>query len=201
LPFGGRNRELQAAADRYLQGSEGRRNTNAPSFGSRFVLFYKAGETPRNPFRIRRHELPGGLEWHDRVPPYYYERVLADSSKYPKVSTDGKFPAWWETYFRDEGFESVYCRFGGLYALDQYGGSVAGMLGMDIPHLNRGHIVAVDELGVVDPADNAPDHVPLDNYVWNRKQDGVIFHTEWLAVRRRPTDHSEPVTGQLQEEA
>ena len=47
-----------------------------------------------------------------------------------------------------------------------------------------GHLVAVDELGVVDPADNAPDHVPLDHYVWNRKQDGVVFHTEWLAVRK-----------------
>ena len=57
------------------------------------------------------------------------------------------------------------------------------MLGMDIPHLNRGHIVAVDEFGVVDPADNAPDHVPLDVYVRNRLQDAVVFHTEWLAVR------------------
>jgi hypothetical protein len=67
-----------------------------------------------------------------------------------------------------------------------YGGDVVGMLGLDIPHLNRGHIVAVDEIGVVDPADNAPDHVPLDHYVWNRKRDGVIFHPEWLAIRKRP---------------
>jgi hypothetical protein len=57
------------------------------------------------------------------------------------------------SYFRDEGFDSNYCHFGGLYALEQQGGSVVGMLGMDIPHLHPGHLVAVDELGVVDPAD------------------------------------------------
>lgn len=103
---------------------------------------------------------------------------------YPKITSDGKFSASWETYFRNEGFDSIYCHFGGLYALEQQDGSVVGMLGMDIPHLNRGHIVGVDELGVVDPADNAPDHVPLDHYVWKRKQDGVVFHTDWMAVRR-----------------
>lgn len=121
-------------------------------------------------------------------PPYSYERVLADSAKYSKISSDGKFSAWWETYFRDEGFECIFCQFDGLHALGQYGGVVAGMLGMDIPHLNRGHIVAVDELGVVDPADNAPDHVPLGAYVRNRVQDGVVFHTKWLAVRKIPPD-------------
>lgn len=117
-------------------------------------------------------------------PPYGYERVLADSVKYPKISSEGKFSAWWETYFRDEGFESRYCHFEGLRALHLYGGAVVGLLGMDIPYLRRGHVVAVDELGVVDPADNAPDHVALDAYVHNRLRDGVVFHTEWLAVRK-----------------
>jgi hypothetical protein len=27
-------------------------------------------------------------------PPYSYERVLADSNRYPKVSSDGKFLSW-----------------------------------------------------------------------------------------------------------
>jgi hypothetical protein len=116
--------------------------------------------------------------------PYTYERVLADSSRYSKVSSEGKFSSWWETYLRDQGFEHTYCYFDGLRALGLYYGEVAGLLGMDIPRLNRGHIVAVDEIGVVDPADNAPDHVPLDYYVWNRQQDGVIFHREWLAIRK-----------------
>jgi hypothetical protein len=43
---------------------------------------------------------------------------------------------------------------------------------------------AMDERGVVDPADNAPNHVPLGAYVRSRVQDGVVFHTEWLAVRK-----------------
>jgi hypothetical protein len=64
--------------------------------------------------------------------PYSYERVLADNVKYPKITSDGKFSAWWESYFLDEGFESVYCYFDGLHALGQYGGGVAGMLGMDL---------------------------------------------------------------------
>jgi len=119
-------------------------------------------------------------------PPYVYERVLSDSARYPKRTADGKFPAWWETYLRDEGFDHVYCRFDGLRALNQYGGEVVGLLGMDIPHRNGGHIVAVDEFGVIDPADNAPDHVALDEYVWSRLQDGAIFHPEWLAVRKAP---------------
>jgi hypothetical protein len=124
-------------------------------------------------------------------PPYSYERVLADSLTYRKISSEGLFSAWWETYFREEGFESVYCYFDGLHALEQYGGTVLGMLGMDVPHLNRGHIVAVDELGVVDPADNAPDHMSVGVYVRNRIQDGVVFHTEWLAVRKIPADRLE----------
>lgn len=116
--------------------------------------------------------------------PYSYERVLADSVKYSKSSSEGKFSAWRETYLRDEGFENIYCHFNGLYALGSYDGAVVGLLGMDIPHLKRGHIVAVDEIGVVDPADNAPDHVALAGYVQNRLVDEAIFHEEWLAIRK-----------------
>jgi hypothetical protein len=117
-------------------------------------------------------------------PPYSYERVLADSAKYPKISSDGKFSAWWEAYFHDEGFEGIYCHFDGLHALGQYGGAIVGMLGMDIPSLQRSHVVAVDEFGVVDPADNAPDDVPLMEYVNSRIRDGVVFHKEWFAVKK-----------------
>jgi hypothetical protein len=40
--------------------------------------------------------------------PYNYERVLEDSGKYPKIASNGRFPAWWETYLRDEGFDACY---------------------------------------------------------------------------------------------
>jgi hypothetical protein len=116
--------------------------------------------------------------------PYTYERVLHDSHKYPKVSSDGKFPEWWATYLHDEGFDACYCRFNGLHALPDFRGNVLGMLAMDIPHLKAAHIVAVDEIGVVDPADNASDHIPLLEYVLNRVNGGAVFHDEWLAVRK-----------------
>jgi hypothetical protein len=87
---------------------------------------------------------------------YRYERVLEDSRRYPRINADGKFSAWWETYFHQEGLDGYYCAFNCLYALPDSGGSILGMLGMDIPRLKMAHIVAVDEFGVVDPADNAP---------------------------------------------
>lgn len=110
--------------------------------------------------------------------------MLLDSRKYPRTTPDGRFPAWWENYLRDEGFDSCLCSLNGLHALADYGGNVLGILRMDIPSLRAAHVVAVDEIGVVDPADNAPDHVPLLAYVLNRANDGVVFHDEWLAVRK-----------------
>jgi len=61
---------------------------------------------------------------------------------------------------------------------------VVGILGMDIPHLKAAHAVVVDEIGVVDPATNAPEHVPLQEYLRNRAQDGVVFHTIWLGIKK-----------------
>lgn len=115
---------------------------------------------------------------------YSYERVSEDSCRYPKIGAEGKFSSWWETYFRDEGLDSCYCAFDGLRSLSNYGGYTVGMLGMDIPRLKMAHIVAVDELGVIDPADNAPDHVSLPEYIVGRLPDGVVFHDIWLAVRK-----------------
>lgn len=118
--------------------------------------------------------------------PYTYERVLVDSqqAKYPKSNGVGKFLAWWELYLRDEGFYSEYRSFNDLYSLTRFGGGVLGLVTMDVPRLGASHIVAVDELGVVDPADNAPDHVVIGDYVRNRRLDGVRFHDEWLAIKR-----------------
>jgi hypothetical protein len=48
----------------------------------------------------------------------------------------------------------TYCHFDGLHALGLYDGSLFGMLGMDISHVNSAHIVAVDELGTVEPSDD-----------------------------------------------
>jgi hypothetical protein len=117
--------------------------------------------------------------------PYTYERVLRDSDKYPKVLENGKYHAWWELYLRDEGFRACYRPFLDLYQLPRFYGRVVGLLGMDIPHIQWGHIVCVDEIGIIDPADGAPDHIDIGQYVLDRRAQGVIFHSEFLAVERR----------------
>jgi hypothetical protein len=89
---------------------------------------------------------------------YSHEHVLRDSAKYPKISEEGMFYAWWETYLNEEGFKAEYLPFMELYNLPRYRGRVVGLLGLDIPCLQYAHVVAVDELGVVDPADNSPPH-------------------------------------------
>jgi hypothetical protein len=118
---------------------------------------------------------------------YSYERVLTDSTRYAKVSKEGNFYAWWESYLAEEGFRSCYRPFSDLYQLPLFGGAVVGLLGMDIHHLRAAHIVCVDEIGVIDPADGAPSHARLPQYILDRQAQGVTFHTEFLAVER----HSE----------
>lgn len=111
-----------------------------------------------------------------------YERVLEDSHRYTKITSDGMFSAWWETYLRDEGFETIYCYISSLYRLPETHG-VVGIVVMDIPHLSKAHIVAADEMGIVDPADGAPDHIAFSEYFRNRMAEGFRFHDEFLAVK------------------
>jgi hypothetical protein len=118
--------------------------------------------------------------------PFTYERVLKDSDIFPKTVESGKFPAWWETYLAQESFETQYRPFIDLYKLPISSGNVRGILGMDIPELGKGHVVAVDEVGIVDPAHNAPDHVTIQEYVLSRLGQRFKFHKEFLAVWKKP---------------
>lgn len=118
--------------------------------------------------------------------PYTYEDILCDSKRYPHSTEDGKFLAWWETYFHDKGFQIAYRPLSDLSALSTFSESTCGIVGMDIPKLNLAHFVAVDAWGIVDPADNAPDHVAISEYIRTRQRDGCIFHNEFLEVRACP---------------
>lgn len=115
-------------------------------------------------------------------PLHYYDRVCIESGKYEKNGPSGKFYAWWESYLTDNGFRLCYRPFMDLYELPRFGGRVVGVLGMDMPQLRFSHIVCVDEIGVVDPADGAPDHIELAEYVLSRRAHGAVFHKEFLAV-------------------
>jgi hypothetical protein len=112
-----------------------------------------------------------------------YERVLEASERYPRITIDGKFLAWWETYLREEGFELIYRPTSELHLLAL--NNAARIVGMDIPHLKRVHVVAADEMGIIDPADSAPDHIGFAEYFLTRTAEGARFHAEFLAVRKR----------------
>lgn len=117
--------------------------------------------------------------------PYTYERVLRDGRKYPHILENGKFHAWWDPYLHAEGFRTVYRPFLDLYDLSRFRGRVVGLLTMAVPRMKMGHIVAVDELGIIDPADDAPNHIEIGQYVLSRKPQGFIFDADFLAVERK----------------
>jgi hypothetical protein len=117
-------------------------------------------------------------------PPYSYERVAADSARYEHVTREGKFHEWWVPYLQHEGFAVCFRPASDLSALGQFGGTVVGLFGMTIPHVRMRHVVAVDALGVVDPADNFPDYVALSEYAHGRVGQGVVFDDEFLAVKK-----------------
>ncbi len=118
-------------------------------------------------------------------PPYSYERVLRDSAKYPEVLENGKFRAWWEPYLRTEGFQAVYRPFLDLYNLPRFRGRLVGLLGMTITQMEKRHIVAADEIGIIDPAGEAPDHIEIGTYIMDRKSQGFTFDDDFLAVERK----------------
>lgn len=123
--------------------------------------------------------------------PYNYERVLKDSTKYLKIDADGKFIGWWETYITDEGFLLQHWRWSETdleslaRAITMLHEDAAGILTMSVPHLKRGHIVAVDRMGIVDPADGAPAHESMERYIAARRSQGAIFDDECFVTVSR----------------
>jgi len=119
---------------------------------------------------------------------YSYEHVLSDSEKYPKITEDGKFIGWWETYLQDAGFQIEYRPFMDLYQLPRFGGRTVGLLMFDIPEIKFSHIVAVDEFGIVDPADGALPHADIAVYILKRISQKAVFHSEFLAIAAPGTE-------------
>jgi hypothetical protein len=72
----------------------------------------------------------------------------------------------------------------GAYDLWKEDGRTVGILGMTIPHIKRRHVAAVDQAGVIDPADGSPDRVHLADYIESRLPQGFVFDTEFLALVR-----------------
>jgi hypothetical protein len=118
--------------------------------------------------------------------PYSYERVLADSARYQRFTSDGQFSAWWETYFWDSGFPNQYRPLSQLWQLVGTG-EVAGMLMLGpTGGEKRGHVVAIDERGIINPATNWPDRIrSVDELLQEYVRLGCRYEPDkdFLAVR------------------
>jgi hypothetical protein len=116
--------------------------------------------------------------------PYTYDRVLADSKRYPKFNSDGSVSAWWETYLHDSGYRNEYRDLSEADAVIGTG-KIGGIL-MLAPAAGRiGHVVAIDEYGFINPSTNWPERIPsLNDLVNEYSRRGVQYlpEREFLAV-------------------
>jgi hypothetical protein len=116
--------------------------------------------------------------------PYTYERVLADQERYPQVNSDGSFSAWYETYLRDSGFRNEYRDMSEKDALIGTG-KIGGILRLIPPTGIIGHVVAIDELGFINPSTNWPERIAsLNELLQECLRLGVQYSAdrEFLAV-------------------
>jgi hypothetical protein len=90
---------------------------------------------------------------------YTYETVSRDQLRYPNVSAEGLYFSWWETYLRDEGFPNEYHMLADLNPAVRAGTVVGIVMLAPIGGDNIGHVIAVDELGCINPATNWPERI------------------------------------------
>jgi hypothetical protein len=104
---------------------------------------------------------------------------LSDSHKYQQQAEDGKYIAWWEYYLKDEGFEIEYRPLKELRSIKK---GTVGLLVFRKPLEAIGHIVAIDEVGVIDPLTNPAKHENLDSF-WEifQLEEWQLYHKQFLA--------------------
>ena len=115
---------------------------------------------------------------------YPYERVdEARSGAYLRYAASS---SWWEHYLEDEGYHTEYLTLDQLDLVMTQGSNMAGLLHMQNHEISGGHLVAIDEIGVLDPASRFPDHVSWQLYNNIKMQiQHFVFDTEFLAVSQR----------------
>ena len=119
--------------------------------------------------------------------PYTHERVSEDQNRYPKVSSEGLHFSWWETYLRDEGFPNEYHSLADLFPAARAGRIVGIVMLSPLAGGNRGHLIAVDELGCINPATNWPERIStLDELLSEYVRLGCPYKPEqdFLAIWR-----------------
>jgi hypothetical protein len=122
-------------------------------------------------------------------PPYTYERVLQDSKRYPMADSEGHGLAWWKDYLHDEGFETEHGSLSDLRTLSDFSSlpkDSRAMLVFEIPHVRTGHIVAIDQFGVIDPQEHPADYRSVTDFCEIFKIEGWRLYSPhfWL-IRKR----------------
>jgi hypothetical protein len=123
--------------------------------------------------------------------PYTYERVSKDQDRYPKLSADGLHVSWWETYLRDEGFPIEYHALLDLFPAVHAGVVVGIVMLSPVGGGNIGHVIAVDELGCINPATKWPERIAtLDGLLGEYVRLGCPYRAEqeFLAIWRRSAE-------------
>lgn len=111
---------------------------------------------------------------------YRYERVLEDrQQRFPQF--DNK-TSWWEWYFLDEGRQIEYLPLQARDLIQDHDSNVLGVIGLKHHGHAMGHIVVLDELGVVDPAEGFPDHMSFADWRVAKLSQGFVLEPEFLAV-------------------
>ncbi len=113
---------------------------------------------------------------------YTYDRVKADRAEVAQF--DDK-TAWWERYLWDAGYTNFYRPVADVGVVLAAGTSLVGLLVMQNRDLRAAHIVAVDEVGVLDPSDGFPEHVAWSTYPAVKRAQGFTLGSEFLAVSLR----------------
>lgn len=111
-----------------------------------------------------------------------YERVEADRATLTQF--DDK-TAWWEHYLLDAGCPNVYRPLAEIGALLVADTPMVGLLAMESRRLQAGHVVALDQVGVLDPSDGFPEHMSWSKYPAVKRSQGFTLDSEFLLVSRR----------------
>jgi len=92
-------------------------------------------------------------------PPFTYEEVLDARRRYPMFTREGLVSAWWETYLKDCGFGCEYKPTQVLVATVRGNDEVGILMLAPIRRYQNGHMVAVDEMGFINPSTGWPDRI------------------------------------------
>jgi hypothetical protein len=90
--------------------------------------------------------------------------------------------SWWTEYLLEQGHPYEYRPLSDIYLVQTAGATVVGLIVLQNYWIQVAHIVAIDEMGVLDPSDGLPDHMAWSTYYNQRQRQGFIFDSDFLAV-------------------